>query len=218
VAHGIRSAGGTALAVFMDLSGDASIIAAMDNVVRQWGRIDVLVNNAVQWSEYRADASPLFEDLPRHLWRDPLRANVEGHYVATQAVLSSMRRHHWGRIVNVSAVAAEDGFAGGAWYAAAKSALHGLTRSVAREVGIDGILVNAVMPGYTLTERTRQLVSPEVLAQHARSSSIGRLLVPQEIAATVVYLCSTANAAITGECIRASGGFVVPHKARLSSR
>src|SRR5262249_19268444 len=123
-------------------------IAGVGAVVKRWGRIDVLVNNAVQWGERPPWESPLFEQVPPDEWKASLRANTEGHYAAIQAVLPSMRERKWGRIVNVSSAVAVDGLPGAGPYSAAKAALHGLTRTLAKEVGPAGVLVNIVMPGH----------------------------------------------------------------------
>jgi 3-oxoacyl-[acyl-carrier protein] reductase len=166
----------------------------------------------VQWADHLFVEAPPFEQLSPERWQFVVRANLEGAYTAIQTVLPSMRSGQWGRVVNISAVVAADGVAGSAWYAAAKSALHGLTRSLSKEVGTDGILVNAVMPGLTMSDRTLAMV-PEALRQtYALATPIGRLLDATEVAATVVFLASTANTAITGEIIRASGGFITPHR------
>jgi 3-oxoacyl-[acyl-carrier protein] reductase len=153
--------------------------------------------------------APPFEALPGDEWRPLLRANVEGVYASIQSVLPSMRAQRWGRIVTISAAAA-DGMRGG-WYSAAKAALHGLTRSLDREVGADGIPANVVMPGLTLSERALNLVPDQTRATAADHTPIGRLLRPADVAAAVTFLASEANTAITGEVIRASGGYVTPH-------
>lgn len=212
VADAIRAANGEALVIFFDLASDDSIRDAANRILGEWGRIDVLVNNAVQWATRTMSDAPPFERLPPAEWREALRPNIEGAYAAMQAVLPSMRERRWGRIVNISAVIARDGMRGAGWYATAKSALHGLTRSLAREVGSDGILVNVVMPGPTLTEAVIKNRSEAVLEPYVRASPIARLLQPEEIASTVVFLCSAANTAITGEIIRASGGLILPHR------
>jgi NAD(P)-dependent dehydrogenase (short-subunit alcohol dehydrogenase family) len=118
-----------------------------------WGRIDVLVNNAVHWGSRLPWAAPLFQELPAAEWQAPLRANTGGPYAAIQAVLPSMRARRWGRIVNVSSGVAVDGVPGTGPYGAARATMHGLTRTLAKELGPVGILVNVVMPGVTLTER-----------------------------------------------------------------
>jgi 3-oxoacyl-[acyl-carrier protein] reductase len=117
-----------------------------------------------------------------------------------------MRTQGWGRIVNVSSGVAEDGFPGLSSYGAAKASLHGLTRTLCKELGPAGILINVVMPGPTLTERMSARLEPAVKQQRAQASPIRRLLPPEEVVPTIVFLSSAANTAVTGEMIRASGG------------
>jgi 3-oxoacyl-[acyl-carrier protein] reductase len=206
VVAAIRDAGGDACVVFFDLGSHESIRAAAEAVLARWGRIDILVNNAVAWGQRAPDQAPAFEHLPADEWRPLLRANVEGAFAAVQAVVPTMRERRWGRIVNVSSGVAVDGLPGAGWYAAAKAALHGLTRTLAKELGPAGILTNVVMPGLTLTERNAERLPAAVREQLARASPIRRLLPPEEVAPTIVFLCSAANAAVTGEVVRASGG------------
>lgn len=205
-ACGIRQRGGEALAVPLDLADVVSIRSAVDTVLERWTRIDLLVNNAVDWVRASEQRPALFEDVPPVEWRLPLRTNVEGVFTLTQAVVPAMRRAGWGRIVNVSSVAASDGLVGIAWYAAAKSALHGLTRTLARELGPAGILVNAVMPGATRTESVLEQIPLDVLERQGRRLPLGRVPHAAEVAAAIAFLASDANRVITGEIIRASGG------------
>jgi 3-oxoacyl-[acyl-carrier protein] reductase len=202
----IANSGGDAIAVHLDLTSIDSIHAAARTALERWDRIDVLVNNAVQWSERPLSQMPPFEDLPSDEWRAFIRANLEGPYAAIQAVLPAMRAQRWGRIVNVSSGIAVDGLPGSGPYAASKAALHGLTRTLSKELGPVGILVNVVMPGATLTERNRARLPAERLDALAKASPIRRLLPPEEVVPTIVFLCSAINTAVTGEIIRASGG------------
>lgn len=202
----IREGSGEALAVRLDVASPESIHAATDAVVERWGRIDALVNNAVQWGTRLPFNIPPFEEIPIDEWRGLLRANIEGAYVATQAVLPSMRKSGGGRIVNVSSGIAVDGFVGAGPYAAAKAGLHGLTRTLAKELGPAGILVNVVMPGFTLTERNAERIPAEFRDRAAQASPIRRLLTPEEVVPIIVFLSSPANSAVTGEIVRASGG------------
>jgi len=204
VAWEIRAAGRDALVVFFDLGSAEAIEAAASAVQHRWGRVDVLVNNAVRWPVRTAEQSPLFESLHADEWCAILRANVDGAMAMIQAVVPSMRRHGWGRIVNVSSGIAADGLAGVGAYGAAKAALHGLTRTLAKELGPDGILVNVVMPGLTVTERSAAHLPAEVRDRMARGAPI-RLLQPEEIAPTILFLASAVNSAVTGEIIRVSG-------------
>ncbi len=150
---------------------------------------------------------PPFEREPPEQWRTYLRLNFEGPYAAIQAVLPAMRERGWGRIVNISSGIAVDGLPGSAPYGAAKAALHGLTHTLCKELGPAGILVNVVMPGPTLTERITTMLPAAVREERERTSPIRRLLGPEEVAPTIAFLCSGANTSITGEIIRASGGY-----------
>jgi 3-oxoacyl-[acyl-carrier protein] reductase len=202
----IEQAGGTALAVPLDLASIESIRAAVGAVLDRWGRIDILVNNALAAGNRRPwDPTP-FEDVEVADWRTFLRTNTEGPYAAIQAVLPAMRSNGWGRIVNVSGTSAVDGLPGVAELTTAKAALHGLTYTLARELGPAGILVNVVMPGTTLTERFETLLPPAFREQREQASPIRRLLTPAEVVPAIAFLCSATNTAITGEAIRVSGG------------
>ena len=198
------SAGTAACANRLDLRDDDSIQSTVDTIIARWGRIDILVNNAVHW--IAPGPAPLFENHPPNEWRALIRANVEGPYRLTQAVLPFMKQNGWGRIVNVSSTAAADGVGGLAWYSASKAALHGLTFELSNELGPSGILVNAVMPGATLSESVVESIAPIKLTLEAQRLAIRRVPVPDEVASLIAYLCSAANTAVTGEVIRASGG------------
>jgi 3-oxoacyl-[acyl-carrier protein] reductase len=194
----------------LNLASPQSISDTVETVIRRWGRIDILVNNAIEWGHViergpRAHARRI-EELSDDEWIPALRHNVEGPYAAIREVLPHMQKQSWGRIVSVSALFAADGGPGFAWYATAKAAIHGLTRSVFREAGPSGILVNAVMPGFTLTETAQQFVPKAAQANALATSPIQRLLTPEEVGRTIVFLCSAANTAVTGEIIRISGG------------
>jgi 3-oxoacyl-[acyl-carrier protein] reductase len=200
----IQGRQGQAVAVFLDLASLDSITAAVHTVLSQWGRIDVLVNNAIQWGTIRISESPIFEKVPPVEWQYLLRANLEGIYATIQSVLPSMRERGWGRIANVSSIIAEDGLAGAGWYSVVKSSLHGLTRTLSKELGPAGILVNTVMPGLTATDRL-DAIAPEIRKRIENNTPIRRILTPEEVGGTIVFLCSYANSAVTGEILRVGG-------------
>jgi len=204
VAALIRGGAGDALVTPLDISSDRSIRSAVEAAIARWGRIDILVNNALHAGD-KSVTRKLFEEVPSEEWRDLLRSNLEGAHVAIEAVLPSMRRQRWGRIVNVSSVVAADGYPGAATYGAAKAGLHGLTRSLAKELAPEGILVNVVMPGLTLTESVRQWM-PEAVEQAAKVSPIRHVPTPEEVASVIVFLASAVNTTINGEVVRANGG------------
>lgn len=204
----VRQAGGEAYLVSYDLNDEASIKAAVDSVVKHWGTIHVLVNNAVQWATRGAPAGGgrLFEDAPPEQWKAMFRTSLEGVYYTIQQAVPFMRENRWGRIINVSSTLAEDGLYGSGSYSAAKAALHGLTRTMAVELGSENIYTNVVMPGMTLTERAKQVIPEKIRQQVERQTPTGRLSTPEEVASLIVYLSSQANGHVNGELIRVSGG------------
>lgn len=205
LANEMREEKGVVLALPLDLGSLDSISRARATVMEAWGKIDILVNNAVEWGSRCIADAPVFDELPIEEWQCLLRANIEGPFHLVQTVLHSMRVQHWGRIVNISATLAEDGLPGAGWYTTAKSSMHGLTRTLSKELGPLGILVNSVMPGLTSTTRAA-LITPEARRRVEANTPIRRLLQPEEIANAIVFLCSEANSAITGEILRVSGG------------
>lgn len=205
----VRAAGGEPLLVHYDLTDERVIRNAVDRVVAQWGGIDVLVTAAMEWG----DAIPRpgrpalpFEDVPAKLWQEVFRTTVDGTYLTIQAVLPAMRHRAWGRIVLLGAGLAETGLVGAGAYGAAKMALFGLARSLAPEVGADGILVNLVVPGQTLTENVLRNMPEAARAAKAASLPSRRMSTPEDVAAAVVFLGSAANGNVTGETLRVTGG------------
>jgi NAD(P)-dependent dehydrogenase (short-subunit alcohol dehydrogenase family) len=204
VAAGIRARGGDALVAQLDIGSDQTIRAAVDAAGERWGKIDILINNAIHGGA-GVLMQQRFEDVPEKLWRELLRGNFEGAHFAIGAVLPYMRPQQWGRIVNISSVVAAEGYPGGGTYGAAKAALHGLTRTLAKELGPEGILTNVVMPGLTATELVRELM-PQAVEQTAKLSPIRHVPTPEEVASVIVFVASAANTTINGEVIRVNGG------------
>jgi 3-oxoacyl-[acyl-carrier protein] reductase len=202
-AEAIRNTGGEAMVCQLDLQSHDSVRAAIGSVAEHWGKIDALINNAavLRLGSQSGASGPATEE-----WQRLMRVNIEGTYASTHAVLPLMRARSWGRIVNISSVLAVDGRSYFAWYSAAKAAVNGLTRGLFRDLGRDGILINAVMPGLTLTTSVAENVSAGFRNSVARETPIRRLLRPEEVAPIVVFLASPANTSITGEIIRSSGG------------
>ena len=201
----IQQAGGTAMAVRHDLCDPVSIRDAVESVVRAWGGLDVLVACAWVSPGWAApDHQP--EATPAEAWQTQLRANVEGTAYTVQAVLPHMRSGGWGRIVLISSGAAEDGSGGLEQYGAAKAALHGLSRGLARSGGPAGILTNVVMPGLVATERHRQTIPPQVLEHVAQQTPTRRLASEDDVARLAVFLASAANGSVNGSEVRVSGG------------
>lgn len=201
-----KEIGGSTLVVQHQLDVAASADALVEAALDWTGRIDVLVNNAVHWGASAPSPDRPFEGAPDEEWLRVLRTNTEGAVRLTRAVAPVMRRRRWGRMVHISSSVAVNGMAGGEYYAAAKAALHGFSRSAAFGLGRDGdILSNVVMPGFTRTDTNTEMV--EAFGHHFSAlAPIGRLLDATEIAGPVVYLGSAANTGITGQAVMVTGG------------
>jgi NAD(P)-dependent dehydrogenase (short-subunit alcohol dehydrogenase family) len=200
----ILAVGGQALVVHYDLADPDSIRSSMETITKEWGILNVLVNNAAPM-DVAGPTGQLFEDVPLKNWQDMLRSSLEGVALTIQCALPLMRKSGWGRIVNVSSDAT-DGWPGLGPYATAKAGLHGLTRTLAVELGPANILSNVVMPGAVMTERTQAHISPEQREQIKQHMPTRQLIMPEDVAAVIVFLGSPLNRQIIGEIIRVTGG------------
>jgi 3-oxoacyl-[acyl-carrier protein] reductase len=195
------------LAVRYDLADAGSIADAVAQIDTAWGGIDVLVTAAVRWSALGPFLQQHFDVAPDDAWLPLLRVNLEGHIRTAQHVLPGMRARCWGRIALLSSYHATEGTRGSEFYGAAKAGLHGFMRGLAWDTGGDGVLVNVIAPGITLTEQIRTRVAPERLAGEAARSPSGRLSTPEVVARVVTFVCSEANGNLTGEIIPVTGGY-----------
>lgn len=190
----------------LDLSRPESLQPAVERARQELGLIDVLVNNAVQWPSW-PEPGELFETAPPARFTSSVEANLGGSYLLARAVVADMRARGWGRIVNVSTGLVEDGFPGNVSYVAAKAGLHGLTRVMSRELAVDGILTNVVMPGFTPADKRMSL---QLLEKASSSAATRRVTEPEDVARMIVFLSSEANSNTTGEAIRTDGHFLSP--------
>ncbi|MEV7571359.1 3-oxoacyl-ACP reductase FabG [Streptomyces tanashiensis] len=201
----IRAAGGRALAVGCDVTDSAQVDAAIDRAVAEYGRLDVLVNNA---GVLRDNMLFMMSDDD---WDTVVDVHLRGAFLCSRAAQRHMRRQGSGKIVNLSSVAA-DGNRGQANYAAAKAGVQGLTRTLAIELGPYGINVNAIAPGFVATAMTDQTArrtgaDPEDFRRAAAARSpLRRVGSPEDIAAVVSFLASDDAAYVTGQTIHVDGG------------
>ena len=195
----VEAVGGRGLCVPADVRDATSVDAMFEEVEGELGPIGVLVNNA----GVRSDA--LAARMTDEGWRDVLETVLDGAFLCARRALRGMLRARWGRIVNVSSVAALHGNPGQANYCAAKAGLTGLTRSLAREVGGRGITVNAVAPGLVDTDMVDDLGPGRREAILATVPS-GRAGTPEEIAEVVAFLCSRAAVYVNGTVLPIDGG------------
>ena len=196
VAAAIRAGGGSAEAVAFDVADGAATRAALDALLAA-GPIQVLVNNAGIH-----DDAPL-AGMSEAQWTRVIDVSLHGFFHVTQPLLLPMARTRWGRIVSISSVAAVLGNRGQANYAAAKAALHGATKSLAREMGSRGITANVVAPGVIAGRMTADAFPPDIVRQLVPAARAGQ---PGEVAALVAFLCSDAAGYINGQVIGIDGG------------
>lgn len=197
----IEGDGGTAVALPFDLLSEGSARGLVAKVVERWGGIDVLVNSAGGRNRNGPWGSR-FEDIASSEWRGMLDSDLVAPYALLQAAIPAMRGRGWGRIVLVSSGAGEEGWEGAAAYSTAKAGLVGLARSLAWEVGREGILVNVVAAGLTLTEDLRARLPAEIAERFAGRVPSRRLSGPEDLANLVVFLASGGNRNISGELVR----------------
>ena len=207
VAAEVMQAGGKALAIETDVADPASVERMVQAVEDQCGRIDTLVNNAGIFSTL--EMRP-FEQIPLAEWDRVLRVNVTGPFLCARAVLPAMRRAGRGRIINIGSGAVSLGRPNYLHYITSKSALVGMSRSMARELGADGITVNTILPGATFTEIERKTVTPEQKLKIIAMQCIPRAETPDDLVGSVLFLASDAAAFITGQAINLDGGAAHP--------
>ena len=197
----IAAAGGGAKALPLDLADPASIEAAAKAALAD-APVDVLVNNA------GVTEDNLILRMSKDAWDRVISTNLTGVFLLTQAIVKSMVRKRYGRIVNVSSVVGMMGNAGQANYAASKAGLIGLTKSVARELASRNVTCNAVAPGFIATAMTEKL--PEEARRNLSSQiPLGRLGLPADVASAVAYLASEDAAYVTGHVLNVSGGMLM---------
>ena len=173
--------------------------ALVDQVVKDWGRIDIFVNNA------GITRDGLVVRMKEEDWNAVIQVNLTGTFYCTKAVLGPMSKQRYGRIINMASVVAVMGNAGQANYAASKAAVIGLTKTIAREYASRNITVNAVAPGFIDTAMT-QALGDDVREMLSKQIPLGRLGEVGDIAEAVRFLASDAASYITGQVLHVNGG------------
>lgn len=168
----------------------------------RWGRVDILVNNA---GLYATLSRRPFYELPVEEWDRVMAVNLKGPWLCTRAVYPAMKKQGYGKIINVASATFFSSSPLWSHYVASKGGLIGLTRGMAREVGDDGICVNAIAPGFTLTEASRS-VMPNAEDYSVTRGTIKRAEQPDDIAGLVVFLASDASNFMTGQTMVVDGG------------
>jgi 3-oxoacyl-[acyl-carrier protein] reductase len=200
VVRHVENAGGQALGLEGDAADFRTAEDAVARIAGEWGGLDVLVCSAgvtrdrVSWK------------MTAEEWDEVLRVNLTGTFACARAAGAAMRtRGKGGRIVAVSSINGLRGKFGQANYAASKAGIHGLVKTLARELGPAGVTVNAVAPGLVRTPMTENL-PPEVISRSLDETVTGRLTDPGDVANAVVFLASRAAGQVTGQVLRVDGG------------
>jgi len=200
VVKAIASHGGEeAIAIRADVADAKAVKAMVQQVTERWGKIDILVNNA------GINRDTLLLRMSEEDWDDVINTNLRGAYLCTRLALRSMLRQGWGRIINISSIAGVMGNPGQSNYAASKGGLISFTKSVAREMGSRRITVNAVAPGFIVTEMTDKL-PPERKESILAMIPLQRFGEPEDVAELVAFLAGEKASYITGQVISIDGG------------
>jgi len=203
VAAEIRATGRKAMAIRTDVSDENSVAAMARTVEAEYGRIDGLINNAGIFSNIKMMP---FDQIPNDVWRKIIDVNLTGCFLTAKAVVGAMRRQGFGRIVNISSGAVTLGRPNYMHYTSSKAGLIGMTRSMARELGKDGITVNAILPGATFTEIPRETITEAGKAALIANQCIPRAQVPDDLVGAALFFSAAASGFVTGQCLTVDGG------------
>ncbi len=198
----ITANGGDALALAVDVADEQSTQRMAAQTAERWGRIDILVNNA---AIYGGLARKPFDEIMPQEWDKVMAVNVKGPWLCAKAVASWMKAQRAGKIINISSATFYSGSVNWAHYVTSKGGVIGLTRALAKELGEYGINVNAIAPGFTLTEASRDLI-PDAEKYGVERGAIKRAEQPEDLMGVALFLASSASDFMTGQTMIVDGG------------
>ena len=205
VAAELVAQGHAAIAVQTDVAVEASANNMAARTIAQFGRIDVLVNNAAIFATIPMSRSP-FDQITVDEWDRMMSVNMKGTWLCSRAVVPQMRKQAYGKIINVSSGTALKGSPSRIHYVTSKAGILGFTKTLANEVGKDGICVNCVAPGSTLSEENPDEDILKMRAQAANARALKRVQTPEDLTGAVVFFASADSDFITGQTLVVDGG------------
>ena len=202
VVEEIQGNGGEAIAIKANVADAEAVKAMVDETMKTFGSVDVLVNNA------GITRDNLMMRMKDDEWDDVINTNLKGVFVCTKAVTRQMMKQRSGRIVNIASIVGVMGNAGQANYVAAKAGVIGLTKTTARELASRGVTANAVAPGFITTDMTDKL-SEDIQQSMLGQIPLGRFGKPEEVAKAALFLASDESSYMTGQTLHLDGGMVM---------
>ena len=210
----IESQGRQALAIVTDVSNEVQVNELINETLATFGRIDVLVNNAGI-----AGPTAAVTNLSREAWDEVMAVNLTGAFLCSRSVIPHMSERRSGKIINISSVAGKMAYALRSPYAASKWGMIGFSASLAQELGVYNIQVNAICPGPTAGDRMTSVIAgrakelgrsaDDVERLYLENTALKRMVDPKHVAAAVVFFCSEAGDSITGEALEVSAGYAL---------
>jgi NAD(P)-dependent dehydrogenase (short-subunit alcohol dehydrogenase family) len=193
------------LAWQVDVADEASVRAMAAGAIDNYGRIDILINNAAMFTEV-LQPRKIFDEILVDEWDRVMAVNVRGPFLCAKAVAPTFRRQRSGVIINISSGTIFSGSDGFMHYVTSKAAVWGMSHVLARELGEYGVRVNAITPGLTSSEMVQEVYPQERLTTVAQNRIFKREQVPEDLVGTILFLCSDASAFITGQTFNVDGG------------
>ncbi len=200
VSEEVASAGSEALAVVANVSDEASVLNLKDRALDRFGSVDILVNNAGIYPHSET------LEMAEEEWDRVLHTNLGGNFLCSRVFVPQMRTKKSGRIISIASAIAYKGAKGGSHYAASKTAIVGFVKSLARELGPDGITVNSICPGIADTALPRSHRTTEELYARSKDVPLGRIAQTEDIARVATFLATDAASYITGQALVVDGG------------
>jgi NAD(P)-dependent dehydrogenase (short-subunit alcohol dehydrogenase family) len=199
----ICATGAMALAILTDVSDEMSVEAMVEQCVEEFGKIDILINNAGIFPVSSV------EDMQEEEWDHVIGTNLVGAFLSSKAVVSKLIEQESGRIISISSGRAFQGAKNAAHYASSKAGIIGFSKALALELAPHRITVNVICPGITDTAQPRGHQSEEQIYAQAQKIPLGRIGQPEDLVGTAVFLASDAAAFITGQTIIVNGGSIM---------